>query len=114
MPVALPPGEWELSIQYTRARPLTLHLSAQGHRWTMPAYLGRPGPFFRVGAVRGKGMSSPVMLELSADRPSSITGDGDIMFANAYNIAATRIPDSRFVVPIARACGRYVDWYRSP
>jgi hypothetical protein len=30
-----------------------------------------------------------------------------------YNIAATRLPDVRQIVPLREACGKYVDWFRT-
>jgi hypothetical protein len=110
LPIALPRGEWEISIQYTSS--FAVDLSTQTRRWTMPAYLGRPGPFFGVGTVAGQGVASPVTLTFHAQRPSFLTGTGDILFAYVSLIAATRIPDTRQIVPLSQACGRYVDWYR--
>jgi hypothetical protein len=108
--VPLPRGEWELSIQYVSS--FVVELSAQGRHWTMPAYLGRPGPFFAVGSVSGAGASSPVTLTITALRPSRLTGTGDLLFTSVPVIAFTRIPDSRQLVPLRQACGKYVDWYR--
>lgn len=31
---------------------------------------------------------------------------------NITTFAATRIPDTRRLVPLRRACGKYVDWFR--
>lgn len=108
--IALPTGVWELSIQYVSS--FAVDLSSQGRHWTMPAYLGRLGPFFSVGAVAGEGVGSPVTLAVHARRPSFLTGSGDNLFTGIQAIAATRIPDSRRIVPLSRACGQYVDWYR--
>jgi hypothetical protein len=110
VPIALPGGEWEISIQYFSS--FDVDLSTQGRRWTMPAYLGRLGPFFSVGTVTGRGVASPVTLTVRAERPSFLTGTGGNLFTAIPVIAATRIPDSRRIVPLGRACGQYVDWYR--
>jgi hypothetical protein len=110
VPIALPGGEWEISIQYFSS--FVIDLSTQGRRWTMPAYLGRLGPFFTVGTVTGRGVASPVTLTVRAERPSFLTGSGGNLFTAIPVIAATRIPDSRRIVPLRRACGQYVDWYR--
>ncbi len=106
----LPVGRWEISAQYIGA--VNFSLDAQGRRWTMPAYVGRQGPFFAVGTVTGKGRSAPVSLQFHADRPSFLTGSDDNIFSYIPVIAATRVPDSRTLVPLSQACGRYVDWYR--
>ena len=110
VPVPLPKGRWELSIQYVGT--FKLDLAAQGNRWTVPAYLGRPGPFFRVGSVTGEGIRSPVLLEFVAGHPSFLTGTGNTLFDTTLTIAATRVPDTRQIVPLSRACGDYVVSYR--
>ena len=106
----LPKGEWELSIQYKSS--FELDLFAGNAKWTMPAYLGSPGPFFHVGDVSGRGVRSPVMLTFTAERPSSLTGDSGNLYSGIATIAATHLPDVRRIVPLRQACGHYVDWYR--
>jgi hypothetical protein len=108
--IPLPQGQWEISIQYTSS--FDVDLSTQGKRWTMPAYLGRVGPFFGVGTVTGQGAASPVTLVITVPRPSFLTSTAGNLFASVPVIAATRIPDTRRIVPISKACGQYVDWYR--
>ena len=108
VPLPLPAGRWELSIGYTST--VTMDFAAQGRRYAMPAYVGRPGPFFTVGSVTGSGVSSPVTWRISAHRPSFLTGNAP--YASVPLIVATRIPDVRRFVPLRRACGEYVDWFR--
>lgn len=107
----LPAGRWELSVQYISS--FNFQLSAQGHRWTMPVYLGRGGPYFDLGSVTGTGASSPVVLALTVPKPSFLTGSLDNLFTYIPEVAATRLPDVRSIVPLSRACGKYVDWYRT-
>jgi hypothetical protein len=107
----LPAGRWELSVDYISS--FNFELSAQGHRWTMPAYLGRGGPYFDVGSVTGAGAGSPVALTLRVPTPSFLTGNLDNLFTYTAEVAATRLPDVRSIVPLSRACGKYVDWYRT-
>jgi hypothetical protein len=109
MSLALPAGRWEVSAEYLSY--FNLHFSAEGRRWTMPAYLGRNGPWFAVGEVTGRGVNSPVTVRASAERPSPLTG-GRVTAVSIYQIAATRAPDTRRIVPLRDACGTYVDWYR--
>lgn len=109
MPIALPRGRWELSAQYISY--FNLDFSAQRRRWTMPAYSGRNGPWFAVGEVTGRGVHSPVSVIAEAERPSLLTG-GRVTAVSIYQIAATRVPDTRRVVSLRDACGKYVDWYR--
>jgi hypothetical protein len=106
----LPKGSWELSLQYVSDFSLTL--AAQGHQWEMPATLPFLGQFFSVGRVVGQGVKSPVALSVRLDKPSRFTGSGDLLYASFPVIAATRVPDTRRLMPISRACGQYVDWYR--
>ncbi len=108
VPLPLPAGRWELSIGYTST--VTMHFAAEGRRYGMPAYVGRPGAFFNVGSVIGTGVRSPVTWRISAERPSFLTGDAP--YADVPLIVATRIPDIRHLVPLRRACGKYVDWFR--
>jgi hypothetical protein len=110
LPLPLPEGKWEISIQYVSS--FDVRLRVEGERWTMPAYLGRPGPFFAVGSVTGHGRASPVIVTMASDKPSFLTGTGDNLFTSIPTIAATRIPDTRQIVPLGQACGKYVDWYR--
>jgi hypothetical protein len=106
----LPEGEWELSIQYNSD--FTLDLGAEGHRWPMPAVTALPQAFFAVGQVQGHGAGSPVALTLHLSKPSGLTSEAGLLYANIGSVAATRVPDARRVVPLGRACGQYVDWYR--
>lgn len=102
----LPRGAWDLSLQYVSELPLSV--SAAGKRWSMPAYLDRPGPFFSIGRVSSPG--GTVRVTMTAGRPSLLTGHH--LIALASEMAAVRAPDARTLVPLSRACGRYVDWYR--
>jgi hypothetical protein len=77
----------------------------------MPAYLGRNGPWFAVGEVTGHGLAHSVTVEARAERPSPLTG-GRVTAVSIYQIAATRVPDTRQLLPLRDACGTYVDWYR--
>ena len=106
----LPEGQWELSIQYNSD--FTLDLGAEGHQWAMPAVTPLPQSFFAVGQVQGHGAASPVALTFHLSKPSALTSEGGLLYANVGGVAATRVPDTRRLVPLGRACGQYVDWYR--
>lgn len=106
----LPRGRWELSIKYISS--FNLDLTAAGAQRTMPAYLGQPGPFFAVGAVTTTGATAYTPITIQAQRPSFLTSSSDNLYAAVTTIAATRIPDTRHIVPLRDACGKYVDWYR--
>jgi hypothetical protein len=99
-------GRWQLSLQYVSAVPVQLYVGDQ--HWTLPPYLDRPGPWFAAGAFNATGGST--IVTLAADRASAIAGPN--LNALIYGIVATRMPDTRQIVPLSKACGRYVDWYR--
>lgn len=105
----LPVGRWELSIQYSSA--LDVGFSASGRDFSIPAYLGRVGPFFAIGSVEGAGMGSPVALRIRSQRPTFMKSF-DNLSTQILKIAATPLPNSRRLIPLSKACGRYVDWYR--
>jgi hypothetical protein len=96
------PGRWRLSLQYTSGSDLVVE--AAGRRFSMPARLDRPGPFFDVGAVSADG---PILVTVHVKRASFLTSRQQAAFVSA--VAATR-PGPRRVVPARQACGRYVDW----
>jgi hypothetical protein len=106
----LPEGEWELSIQYNSD--FTLELRAEGKRWAMPAVTALPQAFFAVGQVQGHGAGSPVGLTMHLSKPSALTSEAGLLYVKIQTIAATRVPDTRRLIPLDRACGQYVDWYR--
>jgi hypothetical protein len=103
----LPAGRWQLSLSYLSGVPI--ELDVQGHRFTISAYLDRPGVFFAVGELSSVGGS--VLVTLDAEKPSFLTGIG--INAQLSELIATRLPDTRALIPLRRACGRYVDWYRT-
>jgi hypothetical protein len=102
----LPRGKWDISLQYISPEPLDV-IVGDLYR-VMPGYLDRPGPYFAVGSVVSDGR--PTIVVVHERRPSSLTGPD--LAALPTSIAATRSPDTRTLVPLSRACGRYVDWYR--
>jgi hypothetical protein len=102
----LPRGRWSLSVQYVS--PTALEFSIGGRGFELPAYLGRPGPFFRVGEVDSDGTPQP--LTVRADDPSPLASLNHV--AQPGVLVAQRVGSARDV-PLSEACGRYVDWYRT-
>ncbi|MGN6868505.1 MAG: hypothetical protein ACTHMY_08885 [Solirubrobacteraceae bacterium] len=102
----LPAGRWDLSLQYNSGVPFDVIVGNVFR--VMPAYLDRPGPYFSVGSVVSDG--APMIMLIHARRPSSISGRD--LAALPSSVVATRSPDTRTLVPLAQACGRYVDWFR--
>jgi hypothetical protein len=104
----LPPGVWDLSLQYVSD--VDVKLSSEGRHWTMPAYVGRPGPIFDVGTVTGNGTASPVRVSLYAARPSALSGAD--LYALPHALMATPHPGLRHLVPLKNSCRRYIDWFQ--
>jgi hypothetical protein len=103
--LVLPAGRQELSLQYQSQVPLTLSLST-GQHFSLPAYLGAYGAFWRVGDVTGSGRPVTVTVKLGR-APIEIAGRTGIL-----GLVAAASPEAHDqVVPVRRACGRYVDWY---
>jgi hypothetical protein len=98
-------GTWRLALQYTS--PVPLRIEAGGANSTVPANTGHPGPFFAAGIVRQPG-TGPLRVRIAEDL-SPFSTRYDRAFIGA--LAATRAGRARRV-PLASACGRYVDWYR--
>jgi len=76
-----------------------------------PAYLDGIGPFFAIGQVASHGGPTPLVVH--ASKPSFLTPAAAFLGAQVEAIVANRIPDTRTVLPLRKACGRYVDWYRT-
>jgi hypothetical protein len=106
--LSLPRGEWDLSLQYISAE--TLDLTADGSHWQLPANnIDRFGAYTYFGSVHSDG-HTPVLVQIYEYHPSRFSSPADV--AALSSIAATRRPDNRRLVPLTRACGQYVDWYR--
>jgi len=113
----LPAGRWEVSLQYDATQPL--HVSAPGLAATLPANLDYRGslPYYPVGelTVRKRG---PVRFTVEVESPP-LAGRllGTESQAHLGAIAASPagggpIPgEAQSVIPLRRACGRYVDFY---
>jgi hypothetical protein len=103
--IALPAGAWDLQADYTSSYPVDV--SAPGLRTVLPANLDRPGSLWPVGRIESDGGEVVLTFEV-----------GDALLAAApagaslVSLVATPVAPVR-VVPIRRACGEYVDWYRN-
>jgi hypothetical protein len=117
----LTPGRWEISLQYDATQPL--RVSAAGFNETVPANLDYRGsvPYYPVGelTVNRRG---PVRFSVQEDSPPALGRLlGTKAEAHLGAIAASPagaggpIPgEAEQVVPLSRACGRYVDSYIPP
>ena len=101
----LGPGRWQLQSSYVSRLPI--EVTAPGFRATLPPSLDRPGPRWPVGrlSVRGR---APTVVTFSVDDPLL---SPQVAFVELGTTVATRVAPVE-IVPVRRACGRYVDWYR--
>src|SRR6185312_7527082 len=115
----LPQGTWDLSLQYFS--PFALSVTAPGFEQELiPALDGqRPntislannGQFWPAGKLESKGGEVEFTIHAAdADWMQSLTGyDGK---AYVGELVATKA-EPRKTVPLAQACGGWIDWYES-
>ena len=101
----LPAGRWQLSIQYAGGR--ALKLQASGFRTHVPANLGRRGAYFSIGTFESDGTLRRFLVR--PDQGGLIRPTGQA--TKVTRLAAVRRDGVHRFVPLARACGRYVDFY---
>lgn len=97
-------GVWEVSLRYFSDVPLKVLIGSE--RRSLPAYLGDRSTYVAIGRVTGGG---PVRVEVSPGARRRIDVVRTVLLGE---VAATRVDDRGHQVPLRRACGRYVDWYR--
>jgi hypothetical protein len=109
-------GRWDLALQYVSRNPL--EVQAGSLHLTLPANLDRLGPLFALGSVDGGG-TVPVRVRV-VDPPGIGWMLGAPLRTRALDswdhqplgaLVATRHGTPPQRVPLARACGRYVDSY---
>ena len=127
----LTPGRWAISIQYAATQELRIRTPEA--RWTMDANMTfrGPSPYYPVGEidVRGpRGSARSVPFEVSVDAPplaGRLVGTESRAYLGRIAATPVRVPSSapearpqlrlaplvRERVPLAAACGRYLDWY---
>lgn len=116
----LPPGRWRLSIQYFS--PTDMELTAPGFRQPLKAALdgqrpntitlGNDGQYWPAGEFQSPG--GQIEFTVSMAEPTTLqelTGwDGKAYIGKIAAVPAA--PNE--VVEMSGACGRWVDWFRSP
>ena len=103
----LPAGRWQLNAPYTS--PYPVHVTAPGLQTDLPATLDRIGPRWPIGQIAVPRRRSVIISFHIGD--TALTPP--TAAATFSYVIATPLPDVDRIVPIQRACGRYVDWYRS-
>jgi hypothetical protein len=116
----LPAGRWLLSLQYFS--PFGLSLTAPGLlRQPLPAAqdgqrpttisLASNGQFWPAGRLRSEG--GPIRFTVTAAEPTAVQRlTGYAGRATLGELVAVRAGGRR-IVPLARACGHWVDWYEA-
>ena len=84
-----------------------LRVGAGELRATMPPYLADDSMFASAGTIDWDG--GPLTIRAS---PAPRSRLGTTRLVRLGTPVATRVDEPGRVVPLARACGRYVDWYR--
>jgi hypothetical protein len=102
----LPAGSWELEAPYTS--PYPLEVKGAGLDTTLPASLDRLGARLPIGRVTAR-RSRPLSLSFRVEAPVLAPASA---IASITRVVATPARGSDRIVPVDRACGRYVDWYR--
>jgi hypothetical protein len=101
----LAPGQWDLSLRYRSDVPL--HLRAGPLDATLPAYVADDSTFASAGTLTWRGGPLKVTVSVPGRRRVETVRTADV-----GTLAATRVGVAGRIVPLARACGSYVDWYR--
>ena len=104
--LALTPGRWMLAAPYTSE--FSVSVTGAGLQTVLPANLDRPGTRWPIGVVSAGPGGATVQIHVKGSSlalPEQVT--------QMYALIATPLAPAEVVVPLRRACGRYVDWYRS-
>lgn len=109
-------GRWEISLQYHSADPVRVR--GPGMDAHLPPNAQRIGSFWRVGTIalpkpgiatlRVETEPRSALRDLLAGPDRLDTGTAGLI----VGVAATRVGAPGATVPLRRACGRFVDWYR--
>jgi len=105
VPLELPLGTWQLDLSYISTRPVRVEDGAL--RKTMPAMLEPLGQRWPLGRLKSSGEPSAMTLSVTKNL---LTPPGTAAVLGP--ITATPVGSRDKVVPIAKACGRFVDWYQ--
>src|SRR5205807_2963345 len=100
----LPAREWDLSLPFTSAQPITVR--GGGLNAWLPANLDGPGSLWRVGRITSDG--KPILLTVKMSDPGILASRSQ-KFAPESLVAVPASPAR--IVLLHRACSRYVDWY---
>lgn len=109
-------GVWTISLQYSSAEPVGVQTPGLDVR--LPPNFQRLGSFWPVGTITlSKPRRVPFKVELEPLPALRNFFSGPDRLNTGFpgltaGIGATRVPDRHVTIPLRRACGRFVDWYR--
>ena len=103
--VTLPPGRWQVSLQYTSSTALTMRM--EGLDAELPAVLEHQGPYWAAGDVTSTGRPQTIEVDVHAP-PFPATARTSVL----GNVAFVRRDVAPATVPLRAACGRYVHWMK--
>ena len=105
--IELPPGPWNLSLEYDSTRPLTL--TAPGFETTLPGNLDYRGtaPFWPAGTIDVTASGATTIEAVVEDPPLAGRLLGADSVAHLGALAATPAGGNR----VGSRCRGYVDWY---
>jgi hypothetical protein len=101
----LRPGRWDISLRWFSEVPL--RLSAGSVHTTLPAYTAEESQF--ASALRVHSDGAPLTVRVNVPARRRLATQRTVRLGT---LAATRVDERGRLVPVRRACGRYVDWYR--
>lgn len=105
--VKLPRGTWHLAARYTSEVPVRI-MYGPAKITSLAPNTDRPGPWWPAGTIVSDGHAQ--QLVAIAERESRFSGT--VVPTSIAGIVA--VSDGREqMVPLQRACGRYVDWYQA-
>jgi hypothetical protein len=117
MELRLPPGRWELSIQYHS--PVGVELSVPGLAEELPASLDGmfafapgEGPLWPAGTIDARGRGA-VRIEVRQQEQSALQRLLGVERTTWLGTLVATRPGEPREVPLRDACGRYVDWFRA-
>jgi hypothetical protein len=101
----LGPGRWDISLRYRSDVPLRVRAGTLER--TLPAYVTDDSTFASVVTLVSRGGQLVVTVRVPARRRLET-----LRTVRLGTLVATRVDKPGRVVPLGRACGKYVDWYR--
>jgi hypothetical protein len=112
-------GTWVISLQYAGSGPVSVHALGMDRR--LPATLEPLGPYWYVGPLHLRATHT-IRVNVTPDRLPTF---GRLIGASGLTrppaptglralgrITASRPASASRLIPLRRACGRYIDWYR--